>query len=92
MAKKTNKCWLSPNGEIVSCADHGIKAKQIISNQYQNEIQSNEDSRDFLQKKGWARFCDILWAITGSGWVIPRHLTTSQQEKIYELTNEWIKN
>ena len=91
--ERIKKCWLSPDGEIIYCgADHGMTARKIISSRYPNDVQkSNEDSRDFLHKKGWARFCDVLWAITGSGWVIPRHLTTDQKNKIFELTNEWFE-
>ena len=55
---------------------------------YPNE-KTDEDPCDFLLKKGWARFCDVLWALMGSGWIIPSHLTQKQKDKILELTQEW---
>lgn len=87
--KRTSKCWLSPYGEVILCADHRISGKNIIKDVYKEETNKMMDICKYLQEKGWARFCDVLWAIGDSGWVIPKHLTTEQKDKIFELTEEF---
>lgn len=86
--KRTSKCWISPDGQVITCPDHKIFARRIIAERYPSEYK-NQDVLDFLYNKGWARFCDVLWALSGSGWVIPQHLTTRQRDKIFDLTQEW---
>jgi len=85
--KRTSKCWISPDGQVITCPDHKISAKHIITERYPEY--KNQDVLDFLYNKGWARFCDVLWALSGNGWVIPQHLTTRQRDKIFDLTQEW---
>ena len=65
--KRTSKCWLSPDGQVITCPDHKIFARRIIAERYPS----------------------VLWALSGSGWVIPQHLTTRQRDKIFDLTQEW---
>ena len=86
--ERTNKCWLSPNGRVITCPDHKLSARRIIAETYPTEYR-DQDVLDFLYNKGWARFCDVLWALSGSGWVIPQRLTTKQRDKIFDLTQEW---
>ena len=86
--KRTSKCWVSPDGQVITCPDHRIFARRIIAERYPSEYK-NQDALDFLSNRGWARFSDILWALTGSGWILPKNLSDKQKNTIFDLTKEW---
>ena len=88
--KQTNKCWLSPDGQVITCPDHKIFARRIIAERYPSEYK-NQDVLDFLSNRGWARFCEVLWVLTGSGWILPRNLSDKQKNTIFDLTKEWFE-
>lgn len=91
MNKRIQNCWVSPDGRVIYCNKHELEAVHIVMLFYPNEIleKHNGDLCDFLIANGWARFCNILYQMSGSGWVLPRHLTTNQKNKIFDLTEEW---
>lgn len=86
-------CWLSPEGEVVFCDYHDIKAWDLIQERYGIDKRKIREPSIYLGKRRWIAYHNRPW---WRGWWIYRSLdpneyyvkdpTQAQINRVYELT------
>ena len=90
-----DNCWLSPEGEVIYCSNHDVKARDLIQERYGINKGMVKDPSIYLGLRNWIAYHNRPW---WCGWWIYRSYdpnqyyaknpTQAQIDKVYELTGE----
>ena len=90
--KYMDNCWLSPEGEVIVCDNHDLKARELIKERYGIDPSEIPEPSHFLGRKRWMAYHNRPWWVGWWSYYYSKGPTQTQIDRIYELTGEVYKN
>ena len=83
-----NNCWLSPQGEVISCINHYVEAWEIIKERFGILPVHVKEPSIFLGERNWMAYHVRPWFVGWWKYEYSKAPTQAQVDKIYDLTGE----
>ena len=84
-------CWLSPEGEVIFCDNHDMKAWDLIEERYGVHRSEVKDPSIFLGEKRWMAYHNRPWQVEWWSYYYSKGPTQAQVDRIYELTGDVVE-
>ena len=86
--KHMYNCWLSPEGDVISCINHDCEAWEIIKERYGLSPSQVREPSIFLGERNWMAYHARVWSVGWWKYLYSKAPTQAQVDKIYELTGD----
>ncbi len=67
-------CWLSPEGDVISCINHDCEAWEIIKERYGLSPSQVKEPSIFLGERNWMLIMPVFGLLDGGNIYTQKHL------------------